>query len=107
MFELKVEEKDVLLEELQKPWQVQERAMEADISVLKLVEDLEQRVVSADLHLKVRNLQRLIVQCLIVTPSEHKYCDCCFVGKIITKIVLGLVCEKSEIGLRTHHITLA
>lgn len=56
MFELKVEEKDVLLEELQKPWQVQERAMDADISVLKLVEDLEQRVVSADLHLKVRNL---------------------------------------------------
>lgn len=56
MFELKIEEKDVLLEELQKPWQVQERAMEADISVLKLVEDLEQRVVSADLHLKVRNL---------------------------------------------------
>lgn len=61
MFELKVEEKDVLLEELQKPWQVQERAVEADISVLKLVEDLEQRVVSADLHLKVKNLQRLIV----------------------------------------------
>lgn len=55
MFELKVEEKDVLLEELQKPWQVQERAMDADISMLKLVEDLEQRVVSADLHLKVNS----------------------------------------------------
>lgn len=82
MFELKVEEKDVLLEELQKPWQVQERAMEADISVLKLVEDLEQRVVSADLHLKVRNLQRLIVQCLIITHPEHKYCGCCFVEKL-------------------------
>lgn len=53
MFELKVEEKDALLDELQKPWQVQERVMEADMSVLKWVEDLEQRVVSADLHLKV------------------------------------------------------
>lgn len=53
MFELKVKEKDVLLEELQKPWQVQERVMEADMSVLKWVEDLEQRVVSADIHLKV------------------------------------------------------
>lgn len=56
IFELKVEDKDVLMEELQKPWQVQERAMETDISVLKWVEDLEQRVVAADLHLKVRNL---------------------------------------------------
>lgn len=54
MFDLKVEDKDVLLEELQKPWQVQEKTMETDISVLKWVEDLEQRVVSADLHLKVR-----------------------------------------------------
>lgn len=43
----------MLLEELQKPWQVQEKTMETDISVLKWVEDLEQRVVSADLHLKV------------------------------------------------------
>lgn len=53
---MKVEDKDVLMEELQKPWQVQEKAMETDISVLKWVEDLEQRVVAADLHLKVRNL---------------------------------------------------
>lgn len=53
MFDLKVEDKDVLLEELQKPWQVQEKTMETDVSVLKWVEDLEQRVVSADLHLKV------------------------------------------------------
>lgn len=56
MFELKVEDKDVLMEELQKPWQVQEKAVETDINVLKWVEDLEQRVVAADLHLKVRNL---------------------------------------------------
>lgn len=54
LFDLKVEDKDGLLEELQKPWQVQEKTMETDISVLKWVEDLEQRVVSADLHLKVR-----------------------------------------------------
>uniref|UniRef100_H3D4X9 Bromodomain adjacent to zinc finger domain, 2A n=1 Tax=Tetraodon nigroviridis TaxID=99883 RepID=H3D4X9_TETNG len=52
LFDLKVEDKDALLEELQKPWQVQEKTMETDISVLKWVEDLEQRVVSADLHLK-------------------------------------------------------
>lgn len=46
----------MLVEELQKPWQVQEKTMETDISVLKWVEDLEQRVVSADLHLKVRKI---------------------------------------------------
>ncbi|XP_073325774.1 bromodomain adjacent to zinc finger domain protein 2A isoform X2 [Pagrus major] len=52
LFELKVEEKDVLMEALQEPWQVQERTMETDISALQWVEDLEQRVVAADLHLK-------------------------------------------------------
>lgn len=52
MFELKVEEKDVLLEALRQPWQVQEKAMEADIKALQWVEDLEQRVIAADLHLK-------------------------------------------------------
>lgn len=52
LFELKVEEKDVLLEALQQPWQVQEKAMETDISALQWVEDLEQRVIAADLHLK-------------------------------------------------------
>uniref|UniRef100_I3KK70 Bromodomain adjacent to zinc finger domain, 2A n=1 Tax=Oreochromis niloticus TaxID=8128 RepID=I3KK70_ORENI len=52
MFELKVEEKDALLEALQQPWQVQEKTMETDISALQWVEDLEQRVIAADLHLK-------------------------------------------------------
>lgn len=52
IFESKVEEKDVLLEALQQPWQVQEKAMETDISALQWVEDLEQRVIAADLHLK-------------------------------------------------------
>lgn len=52
IFELKVEEKDVLMEALQQPWQVQEKAMETDINSLKWVEDLEQRVIAADLHLK-------------------------------------------------------
>lgn len=61
MFELKVEDKDMLMEELQKPWPVQEKVMETDISVLKWVEDLEQRVVAADLHLKVRNFVILSV----------------------------------------------
>uniref|UniRef100_A0A3Q3NGZ9 Bromodomain adjacent to zinc finger domain, 2A n=1 Tax=Mastacembelus armatus TaxID=205130 RepID=A0A3Q3NGZ9_9TELE len=55
IFELKVEEKDVLMEALQQPWQVQEKAMETDISALQWVEDMEQRVIAADLHLKVRN----------------------------------------------------
>lgn len=54
IFSLKVEEKDVLMEALQQPWQVQEKAMETDVSALQWVEDLEQRVVAADLHLKVR-----------------------------------------------------
>lgn len=67
MFELKVDEKDVLLEELQKPWQVQERVMDSDMSVLKWVEDLEQRVVSADLHLKV---------CLDVFSTACFHCNC-------------------------------
>lgn len=53
IFELKVEEKDALLEALQQPWQVQEKAMETDVSALQWVEDLEQRVIAADLHLKV------------------------------------------------------
>ncbi|XP_071332879.1 bromodomain adjacent to zinc finger domain protein 2A [Trachinotus anak] len=52
LFELKVEEKDVLMEALQQPWQVQEKAMDTDISALQWVEDLEQRVIAADLHLK-------------------------------------------------------
>uniref|UniRef100_A0A3Q2TIN0 Bromodomain adjacent to zinc finger domain, 2A n=1 Tax=Fundulus heteroclitus TaxID=8078 RepID=A0A3Q2TIN0_FUNHE len=52
IFDLKTEDKDVLLEALQQPWQVQEKAMEVDVSALQWVEDLEQRVVAADLHLK-------------------------------------------------------
>nr|XP_057908122.1 bromodomain adjacent to zinc finger domain protein 2A isoform X2 [Doryrhamphus excisus]XP_057908123.1 bromodomain adjacent to zinc finger domain protein 2A isoform X2 [Doryrhamphus excisus]XP_057908124.1 bromodomain adjacent to zinc finger domain protein 2A isoform X2 [Doryrhamphus excisus] len=52
MFELKEEKKEVLLEALQQPWQVQEKAMETDINALQWVEDLEQRVVASDLHLK-------------------------------------------------------
>lgn len=43
----------MLLEALQQPWQVQEKAMEVDVSALQWVEDLEQRVIAADLHLKV------------------------------------------------------
>ncbi|MEQ2203976.1 hypothetical protein XENOCAPTIV_006044, partial [Xenoophorus captivus] len=52
IFELKTEDKDVLLEALQQPWQVQDKAMEVDVSALQWVEDLEQRVIAADLHLK-------------------------------------------------------
>lgn len=52
IFESKMEQKDVLREVLQRPWQVQEKAMETDINALLWVEDLEQRVIAADLHLK-------------------------------------------------------
>ncbi|XP_069382190.1 bromodomain adjacent to zinc finger domain protein 2A [Paralichthys olivaceus] len=52
IFELKVEEKGVLMEVLQHPLQVQEKAMETDVIALQWVEDLEQRVIAADLHLK-------------------------------------------------------
>ncbi|KAF7210168.1 bromodomain adjacent to zinc finger domain protein 2A isoform X1 [Nothobranchius furzeri] len=52
LFEVKPEKKEVLLEALQQPWQVQEKAVEMDVSALQWVEDLEQRVVAADLHLK-------------------------------------------------------
>lgn len=44
------------MEALQQPWQVQEKAMDMDISALQWVEDLEQRVIAADLHLKVSTL---------------------------------------------------
>lgn len=54
IFESKLEEKDVLLEALQQPWQVQDKTMETDIIALQWVEDLEQRVVAADLHMKVK-----------------------------------------------------
>lgn len=43
----------MLLEALQQPWQVQEKAMETDVCALQWVENLEQRVVAADLHMKV------------------------------------------------------
>uniref|UniRef100_A0A8C5G5C9 Bromodomain adjacent to zinc finger domain protein 2A n=1 Tax=Gouania willdenowi TaxID=441366 RepID=A0A8C5G5C9_GOUWI len=56
LFDVKEEKKNVWLEALQQPWQVQEKAMETDVLALQRVEDLEQRVVAADLHLKVRNL---------------------------------------------------
>ncbi|XP_061760562.1 bromodomain adjacent to zinc finger domain protein 2A isoform X2 [Nerophis ophidion] len=52
MFELKEEKKEVLLEALQQPWQVQEKAMDVDLSALQWVENLEQRVMASDLHLK-------------------------------------------------------
>lgn len=41
-------------ETLQK-WSITQRALETDLSVLQWVEDLEQRVLAADLQLKVRH----------------------------------------------------
>ncbi|KAM3871785.1 bromodomain adjacent to zinc finger domain protein 2A [Diretmus argenteus] len=52
IFQVKVEEGNALMEALQQPWQVQEKAMDTDINALQWVEDLEQRVIAADLHLK-------------------------------------------------------
>lgn len=43
-----------MLEVLGQPWPEVHKALQADISVLQWVEDLEQRVLAADLHLKVR-----------------------------------------------------
>ncbi|XP_059397285.1 bromodomain adjacent to zinc finger domain protein 2A-like isoform X2 [Carassius carassius] len=44
---------DALLEASKQVWSEQERVLQLDIGVLQWVEDLEQRVVSADLQLKV------------------------------------------------------
>ena len=53
IFQVKTEEGGSLMEALQKPWQVQERMLEVDVNALQWVEELEQRVITADLHLKV------------------------------------------------------
>ncbi|XP_019907406.2 LOW QUALITY PROTEIN: bromodomain adjacent to zinc finger domain protein 2A [Esox lucius] len=53
IFQVMVKEGETLLESIQQPWQVQERALETDVSALCWVEDLEQRVIAADLHLKM------------------------------------------------------
>ncbi|XP_028308402.1 bromodomain adjacent to zinc finger domain protein 2A isoform X2 [Gouania willdenowi] len=59
LFDVKEEKKNVWLEALQQPWQVQEKAMETDVLALQRVEDLEQRVVAADLHLKAPPLSAI------------------------------------------------
>ncbi|XP_023655442.1 bromodomain adjacent to zinc finger domain protein 2A isoform X2 [Paramormyrops kingsleyae] len=56
MFQLQVEEGSSLLQVLQKPWQESQKSMEADLSVLQWVEDLEQRVFTADLQIKGLNV---------------------------------------------------
>lgn len=53
IFQMKVEDGDALQEVSKQEWQEQERVLQLDISVLQWVEDLEQRVVGADLQLKV------------------------------------------------------
>lgn len=55
VFYLKVSDERPLLEMVKQPWTEQKHALQIDISVLQLVEDLEQRVVGADLQLKVRH----------------------------------------------------
>lgn len=51
---MSVEDGDALLEVSKQAWSEQERALRLDISALQWVEDLEQRVVGADLQLKVK-----------------------------------------------------
>ncbi|XP_067303017.1 bromodomain adjacent to zinc finger domain protein 2A [Pseudorasbora parva] len=53
IFQKTVEDGDALLEASKQAWSEQERALKLDVSVLQWVEDLEQRVVGADLQLKV------------------------------------------------------
>ncbi|KAA0706892.1 Zinc finger domain protein 2A [Triplophysa tibetana] len=53
IFEMTVEEGDALLEASKQTWNEQDRALQIDISVLQWVEDLELRVVGADLQLKI------------------------------------------------------
>ncbi|XP_076839802.1 bromodomain adjacent to zinc finger domain protein 2A isoform X2 [Brachyhypopomus gauderio] len=53
IFQLKVEEAKMLQEMVQQPWVEQPRAMQIDLIVLQWVEDLEHRVVGADLQLKL------------------------------------------------------
>lgn len=60
------------MEALQQPWQVQEKVMETDINALQWVEDLEQRVIAADLHLKVRNRLTFCVAIMPRMKSSQK-----------------------------------
>uniref|UniRef100_A0A8B9H556 Bromodomain adjacent to zinc finger domain, 2A n=1 Tax=Astyanax mexicanus TaxID=7994 RepID=A0A8B9H556_ASTMX len=53
IFQQKGEDGGNLMNLTQQPWEAQDRAMQIDLSVLQLVEDLEQRVVGADLQLKM------------------------------------------------------
>ncbi|RXN30890.1 bromodomain adjacent to zinc finger domain 2A-like protein [Labeo rohita] len=53
IFQMKVEDGDALLEASKQLWNEQERVLQLDISVLQWVEDLEQKVVAADLQLKM------------------------------------------------------
>lgn len=59
---MKVEDGDALLEACKQEWQEQERALKLDITVLQWVEDLEQRVVGADLQLKVRTVHQTLLK---------------------------------------------
>lgn len=62
MFQLKVEDDGPLLEAMKQPWVGQKSAMQIDISILQMVEDLEHRVVGADLQLKVRGGGRVRIK---------------------------------------------
>lgn len=54
MFKHAQEEGSSVLEVLSQPWPEVHKALQTDIGALQWVEDLEQRVLAADLHLKVR-----------------------------------------------------
>ncbi|XP_027000849.1 bromodomain adjacent to zinc finger domain protein 2A isoform X1 [Tachysurus fulvidraco] len=52
VFHLKVEDDRHFLEAVKHPWVEQNHAMQTDLSILQMVEDLEHRVLGADLQLK-------------------------------------------------------
>lgn len=60
IFHLKMEDDRALLEVAKQPWVEQKHALQIDISILQMVEYLEQRVLGADLQLKVGNKSVLI-----------------------------------------------
>ncbi|XP_065142405.1 bromodomain adjacent to zinc finger domain protein 2A isoform X1 [Paramisgurnus dabryanus] len=66
IFQMTVEEGDALLEASKQAWIEQDRALQIDMSALRWVEDLEQRVVGADLQLKQCGVLDFVVH------KEHK-----------------------------------
>ncbi|XP_053338631.1 bromodomain adjacent to zinc finger domain protein 2A isoform X2 [Clarias gariepinus] len=70
IFHLKMEDDRALLEVAKQPWVEQKHALQIDISILQMVEYLEQRVLGADLQLKI-----FTAPDLDSTREDLKYCE--------------------------------